>query len=79
MVLPPDEPSVVKLRPVDGSDTDAVGIYTPLEPEAITSSQYPPPDPAQTGDFTGALCSETPCGSAEKYRGTLPIHGDDYQ
>ena len=55
MVLPPDEPSVVKLRPVDGSDTDAVGIYTPLEPEAITSSQYPPPDPAQTGDFTGAL------------------------
>ena len=55
VVLPPEEPDVVRLRPVDGSDADAVGIYVPLEPEALKPSEYQPPDPQWAGDFTGAL------------------------
>ena len=55
VVLPPDEPDVVRLRPVDGSDTEAVGIYLPLEPEALKPSEYQKPDSNLAGDFTGSL------------------------
>ena len=55
VVLPPDEPDVVRLRPVDGSDNEAVGIYLPLEPEALEPSEYQKPDPNLAGDFTGSL------------------------
>jgi hypothetical protein len=52
VVLPPDEPDVVRLRPVDGSDTEAVGIYLPLEPEALNPSEYQKPDSNLAGDRT---------------------------
>ncbi len=55
VVLPPEESDVVRLRPVDGSDAEAIGIYLPLEPESLKPSEYQPPDPALAGDFTGAL------------------------
>ena len=57
MVLPPDpdEQATVRLRPVDGPDAEAIGIYLPLEPDAIKASKYSPPDPERAGDFTGAL------------------------
>ena len=57
VVLPPDPDltDVIRLRPVDGPDSEAVGVYRPLEPEAVTFSEYEPPDPAQAGDFAGAL------------------------
>ena len=55
VVLPPEEPDVVRLRPVDGSEAESVGIYIPLEPEALKPSEYQPPDPDLSGDFTGAL------------------------
>ncbi len=55
VVLPPDEPDVVRLRPVDGSDADAVGIYLPLEPKALKPAQYRRPNADMAGDFTGAL------------------------
>ena len=57
MVLPPEEKNlpVVRLRPVDGSDADAVGIFLPLEPNAITPSEYEKPNVTQAGDFTGSL------------------------
>ena len=55
VVLPPEEPDVVRLRPVDGSEAESVGIYLPLEPEALNPSEYQPPDPDKSGDFTGAL------------------------
>ena len=55
VVLPPEESDVVRLRPVDGSDAESIGIYLPLEPEALKPSEYQPPDPALAGDFTGAL------------------------
>ena len=55
VVLPADERDVVRLRPVDGSDADAVGVYLPLEPEALKPSEYAPPNPELAGDFTGSL------------------------
>ena len=55
VVLPPEEPDVVRLRPVDGSEAESVGIYLPLEPQALKPSQYQPPNPELSGDFTGAL------------------------
>ena len=55
VVLPPDEPGVVRLRPVDGSDANAVGIYLPLEGDALKPSQYEQPDASMAGDFTGSL------------------------
>ena len=57
VVLPPepDESDVVRLRPADGSDADAVGIYLPLEPDALKPSEYEHPDPGLAGDFTGSL------------------------
>lgn len=55
VVLPSDEEDVVRLRPIDSSDAEPVGIYLPLEPHAIEPSEYPPPDPENAGDLTGAL------------------------
>ena len=55
VVLPPEEQDVVHLRPVDGSETESVGIYLPLEPESVKPSEYQPPKPDLAGDFTGAL------------------------
>ena len=55
VVLPPEEPNVIRLRPVDGVDTEAIGIYGKLEPGAVEPSTYSPPDPAKAGDFTGGL------------------------
>ena len=55
VVLPPEEPNTALLRPVDGPDAEAVGIYLPLEPDAVAPSEYAPPDPERAGDFAGAL------------------------
>ncbi len=55
IVLPSEEHGVLRLRPVDGLDAEAVGIYRSLEPDAVEASKYPPPDPEQAGDFTGGL------------------------
>ena len=55
IVLPNEEPGVLRLRPVDGLDAEAVGIYRSLEPDAVEPSRYLPPDPEKAGDFTGGL------------------------
>ena len=55
VVLPPEEDDVVRLRPVDGSDSEVVGIYLPLEPEALKPSEYDQPDPRLAGNFAGSL------------------------
>lgn len=54
VVLPQDEPDIVRLRPIDGTETDTIGIYLPLEPDALTPTQYLPPDPDKAGDSSGA-------------------------
>ena len=55
IVLPNEEHGVLRLRPVDSLDAEAVGIYRSLEPDAVKPSKYSPPDPERAGDFTGGL------------------------
>ena len=55
VVMSPEETDVVRLRPVDGSDEDAIGIYLPLEPNALEQATYLPPDPDASGDFAGGM------------------------
>ena len=55
VVLPQEEADIVRLRPIDGTEAEATGIYLPLEPDALTPTQYQPPDPELAGDFSGAL------------------------
>lgn len=55
VVLPAQEPDVVRLRPLTGSDDESVGVFLPLEGHAIASSTFPPPDPAKAGDTAGAM------------------------
>ena len=38
MVIPSDEDELVRLRPVDGVDDDAIGVDLPLEADAIRSA-----------------------------------------
>ena len=55
VVLPQEEPDIVRLRPIDGTEAEATGIYLPLEPDALSPTEYQPPDPELAGDFSGAL------------------------
>ena len=57
VVLPPDpdEPGIIRLRPVDSPAADPVGIFEPLEPRALEPAEYQPPDPARAGAFGTAL------------------------
>jgi hypothetical protein len=55
VVLPADEDGLVRLRPLTGSDDETCGIYLPIEPGALSASEFPPPDPAHAGDTTGGL------------------------
>jgi superfamily II DNA or RNA helicase len=54
VVIPAEDDGVVRLRPVDGSDEEAVGLFAALEPDAVTHTRYALPDPSTAGDFTGA-------------------------
>ena len=54
MPPPPEHRGVTLLRPVDGAEEDAVGIYDVIEPDVISGATYPWPEPARTGDLTGA-------------------------
>ncbi len=54
VVLPAQEPDVVRLRPLTGSDDESIGVFLPLEGREIVPSTFPPPDPAQAGDAVGA-------------------------
>ena len=45
IVLPQDEPDVIRLRPIDGDDTDGIGIHLQLEPDALSEATYAFPDP----------------------------------
>ena len=54
VVLQQEEPDIVRLRPIDGTEGETVGIYLPLEPDALSPTEYLPPDPESAGDFSGA-------------------------
>ena len=56
LVLPQDEPDVIRLRPIDGSDADEIGIHRQLEPDALHEATYPVPDPSRAlGSAPGRL------------------------
>ncbi|MCY4652626.1 MAG: helicase, partial [Dehalococcoidia bacterium] len=55
VVIPSEDEGVTLLRPVDGSEEDAIGIFDRLEPDTITEATYPYPEPDKSGDFRGAL------------------------
>jgi hypothetical protein len=54
VVLPSDDDEMLRLRPLGGSDEDAVGLYLPLEGHDVRSSSIPPPDLIHVGDATAA-------------------------
>jgi len=55
VVIPQEEDQVIRLRPIDGTDEETIGVFFPLEQNSIRISQYPPPNVSDAGDFTGAL------------------------
>ncbi len=54
VVMPFDQEELALLRPADGSEDDRIGIYTRIEPNAISPSTYPKPVPERAGDLSGA-------------------------
>ena len=55
VVLPgSDDPDLLMLRPLGGTDEDATGLYLPLEEDDVTSASLSPPDPAFVGDAVSA-------------------------
>jgi hypothetical protein len=55
VVLPQDDPEVLRLRPLGGTDADAVGLFWPLEGHDLRPATFALPDPAQAGDHTAGL------------------------
>ena len=53
VVLPSNQAHVIRLRPVDGAEQDAIGLFEPIERDAVRPAKYPRPDPLAAGDFTG--------------------------
>ena len=63
VVLPPDEPDVVRLRPVDGSDSEAVEYISHLSQKPLNhpNTKYPIPIWLETSLVRS--CSVTPYAS----------------
>lgn len=56
IVLPQDEPDVIRLRPIDGDDAAGIGIHLQLEPDALSEATYALPDPDRArGSTPGRL------------------------
>jgi superfamily II DNA or RNA helicase len=54
VVLPSEDPEVLRVRPLGGTDEDAQGIYLPLERNDVTPAALPPPDPKYAGNAVAA-------------------------
>ena len=54
VVLPSDDADLLRLRPLDGTDDDAVGLFLPLEGEDVADATFVPPNPEAHGDFVSA-------------------------
>jgi superfamily II DNA or RNA helicase len=51
VVLPSDDPEILKLRPLSGSEAEACGILKALEGSGIQHAEFPEPNPERAGDF----------------------------
>lgn len=54
VVLPQSDEDILRLRPLGGSDDEAVGLFLPVEGHDVRSATFSPPDPARHGDFASA-------------------------
>jgi len=54
VVLPSDDDDMLRLRPLGGTDEDAVGVYLPLEGGDVRSATLAPPDAEYLGDASSA-------------------------
>ncbi len=56
VVMPSEQPDIMLLRPLGGSEQDMTGIYLPtlraLGIDELTAATFAPPDPAHAGNFT---------------------------
>lgn len=56
IVLPSSDPDVLQLRPLSGSEREAIGIYLPLKLEKISPATFPLPDVKRSaGDLSSAM------------------------
>ena len=51
IVQPSDDAEVLRLRPLQGSDDEACGVFLPYEGHAVEPAEFPRPDPDRVGDF----------------------------
>src|SRR6185437_13623943 len=51
VVLPSEDPEVMMLRPLSGSEAETCGIHLALEGHTVRPAQFPAPIPSQAGDF----------------------------
>ena len=54
VVLPSDADDLLRLRPIDGPEHEAVGLVPALEPEEPRLTQYDRPNPERASDIAGA-------------------------
>ncbi|HEX5482222.1 MAG TPA: helicase-related protein, partial [Terriglobia bacterium] len=54
VVLPSEDPAVLRLRPLSGSEAEICGIHKAIEGSKVSSAEFPPPDPLTAGDFIAA-------------------------
>jgi superfamily II DNA or RNA helicase len=55
VVLPSENPDVIRLRPLSGNEDEVCGIFRKLELEAIASAEFPPPQPEAIQNHEAAL------------------------
>src|SRR5437588_1082129 len=51
VVLPSDDPDIIRLRPLSGSEEEVCGIHKALEDSDIQQASFPEPRPESAGDF----------------------------
>jgi hypothetical protein len=51
IVLPSDDPEILCLRPLSGSESETCGIHRDIEGRHLRPAEFAPPKPEQAGDF----------------------------
>ena len=54
VVLPSDDPDLMRLRPLSGNEEQSCGIFLPLNLEKIESSEFPAPEAQNLNDLASA-------------------------
>ncbi len=54
VVLPSEDPKLLMLRPLGGSESEITGVFLPLKLDPVESATFPPPDPRSASDHTAA-------------------------